>query len=131
MRHRCIGAAAALGASESQRWAVALASTEAASNVIRHAYPHRDDGELMLEASIAGEGLIQVLIIDTGVGLAAAQPGSGLGQGLAIVQRLCTTLTITSTAAGTTLRMILPTNGGPPGETPPRLQLVPPPAVAP
>jgi serine/threonine-protein kinase RsbW len=69
---------------------IQLAVSEAASNVVLHAYAQADaTGEVRVDASVeAGELLVSVA--DTGGGLRARSDSPGLGLGLAIIGQLAT-----------------------------------------
>lgn len=63
---------------------VALAVTEAAANVVRHAYPDRDDGMIFVAADCE-DGTLEVVISDDGAGFGGAEPAEGLGAGLRLI----------------------------------------------
>ena len=65
---------------------IALAVSEAASNVVLHAY--RDgDGEIEFEADVEGDALT-MRVRDHGVGVGQPSPNKGLGTGMRIMQGL-------------------------------------------
>jgi serine/threonine-protein kinase RsbW len=69
-----------------------LAVSEAATNVIRHAYPGgAEDVAFRLGAEISGDRL-QVVVTDDGVGLGASSSDPGLGMGLPMLGTLADTL---------------------------------------
>jgi anti-sigma regulatory factor (Ser/Thr protein kinase) len=68
---------------------VALATTEACDNVVRHAYP-RGVGVLRLVARIDRRVLL-VVVADTGVGLGDAAATTGSGFGLRLIRQLAHT----------------------------------------
>jgi len=69
-----------------------LAVSEAATNVIRHAYPEDTDGAAFrLDAEISDDRL-QVVLSDDGVGLGASSSNPGLGMGLPLLGTLADTL---------------------------------------
>jgi serine/threonine-protein kinase RsbW len=69
-----------------------LAVSEAATNVIRHAYPHgTEDAAFRLDAEISDDRL-QVVVTDDGVGLGASSSNPGLGMGLPLLSTLADTL---------------------------------------
>jgi serine/threonine-protein kinase RsbW len=69
-----------------------LAVSEAATNVIRHAYPQGTEGATFrLDAEISDDRL-QVVVTDDGVGLGASSSNPGLGMGLPLLGTLADTL---------------------------------------
>src|SRR5947209_14448610 len=98
------GFAAAHGATGECLDAVRLATSEALTNVIVHAYP-RDAGSVHLTAAVAN-GELWVLVSDDGQGLHARSERSGLGLGLALIAQLCDEFAIARRSnGGTELRM--------------------------
>ena len=84
--------------------AVRLATSEALTNVVVHAYP-AGLGELHVTAAMA-EGDLWVLVSDDGQGLQARSERAGLGLGLALIAQLCEEFAIVKRASGgTELRM--------------------------
>jgi anti-sigma regulatory factor (Ser/Thr protein kinase) len=86
--------------------AVALAATEAVTNVVRHAY-QTSGGSVMLTATASAEELV-VVVADEGVGIRSltlqSDPKS-LGMGLALIRELCAHVRIGPTRGGTTVTM--------------------------
>lgn len=77
-----------LGVSAEQRDAIMLSASEAATNVVVHAYADQENpGEIEVNAAVAGEEL-WVIVTDTGLGLRARLASPGLGLGLAIIAQL-------------------------------------------
>ena len=69
-----------------------LAVSEAATNVVRHAYPARaEDAGFRLGAEIS-DGRVQVVVTDDGVGLGGSSSDPGLGMGLPLLGTLTDTL---------------------------------------
>ena len=69
-----------------------LAVSEAATNVIRHAYPGgRDGAAFRLDAEIS-DGRLRIVVADDGVGLGASSANPGLGMGLPLLSTLADTL---------------------------------------
>ena len=64
--------------------AVSLAVSEAATNVVVHAYEARETGSIHVEASV-DRGELRISVADTGPGLRARDDSPGLGLGLAII----------------------------------------------
>ena len=85
---------------------VALAVTEACSNVVRHAYPD-GSGELTLTARLDGSCVI-FEVTDEGAGLTGSEPrDDGLGMGLMLMRRLATAH-IASNGPGTRVELRFP-----------------------
>jgi two-component sensor histidine kinase len=85
---------------------VALAVTEACSNVVRHAYPEGQGG-LTLTARLDGDCLI-FEIADQGTGLTGSgRRDDGLGMGLMLMRRLAAAH-ITSDRHGTRVELRFP-----------------------
>jgi serine/threonine-protein kinase RsbW len=80
--------AAQAGAPQSTVDGIKLAVSEAATNVIVHAYPDRSEpGLIHVEAARAG-GELRISVADTGPGLRTGRESPGLGLGLAIIGSL-------------------------------------------
>ena len=62
---------------------IALAVTEAAANVVRHAYPEGVEGPLSVLADFE-EGALEVVVRDEGAGF-QVKPSAGLGAGLRLI----------------------------------------------
>ena len=76
------------GAGRSTVDAVKLAVSEAATNVVVHAYRDADEhGLIHLEATLVS-GELRVSVADTGSGLQSRRAGPGLGLGLVIIGKL-------------------------------------------
>jgi serine/threonine-protein kinase RsbW len=106
-RHRARDFAAAHGAASKVIEAVALAVTEAVTNVVKHAYePEASDRAVWLKGSVAGD-LLEITVSDHGLGFReSAQPG--LGVGLSLIADMSAALEIDQGANGTSLRMRFP-----------------------
>ncbi len=77
-----------LGLPAETRDAVTLAASEAATNVVVHAYPEQDPpGTIEVNATVAMDEL-WVIVTDTGLGLRPRLDSPGLGLGLAIIAQL-------------------------------------------
>ncbi len=107
MRHRARDFATANGAAPKVVEAVALAVTEAVTNVVKHAYePGASDRTMWLRGS-AGDGLLEITVSDRGLGFReSAHPG--LGVGLSIIANMSAELDVDQSPAGTELRMRFP-----------------------
>jgi anti-sigma regulatory factor (Ser/Thr protein kinase) len=99
--------AASGGIDERRREDIALAVSEAVSNVVVHAYADRDDpGEVRLDAWIDPNGL-QIAICDDGVGMAPRVDSPGLGLGLPLMGKVTDRLMLEASdpSPGTCVRM--------------------------
>jgi anti-sigma regulatory factor (Ser/Thr protein kinase) len=85
---------------------VRLCVSEAATNVVRHAYAGRERGEIHILITRDGDTL-EVLVRDTGRGLKRSQrTGPAGGFGLQIIEKLASRVVITtSPLTGTEIRM--------------------------
>lgn len=65
---------------------IALAVTEAAANVVRHAYPEGDDGLIHVVADVE-DGIFEIVVSDDGTGFRPGRStaGAGLGAGLSLI----------------------------------------------
>jgi serine/threonine-protein kinase RsbW len=106
-RHLASDFAAANGATPKIVGDLALAVTEAVTNVVKHAYePGATDRGIWLTGSIAAE-LLEITVSDRGGGFReSASPG--LGVGLSIIADMSAALEIQQGPAGTELRMRFP-----------------------
>jgi len=102
--------AAGLGSSSSVVDAVRLCVSEAATNVVRHAYLN-GAGEIRI--SVAGtDSELTVVVGDDGVGLTRFHQEGELGYGLRIIEELAQRLSITSAPNhGTELQMVFALDG--------------------
>jgi serine/threonine-protein kinase RsbW len=87
IRHAVLAFAASQGASQELQGTIALAITEAVSNVVVHAYRDREDpATVTVEADAdRGEGDLQIVVADEGLGLTPRYESDGLGMGLDII----------------------------------------------
>jgi serine/threonine-protein kinase RsbW len=85
--------------------AVALAVTEAVTNVVRHAYS-APGGTIMLSAEASADELV-IVVADEGIGsrghIARRNPGMGIG--LPLIRELSASVRIDATNNGTTITM--------------------------
>jgi serine/threonine-protein kinase RsbW len=92
--------AAQAGLSTERLESVRLATSEALTNAVRHAYPDRV-GSIHITAAVARDELC-ILIADDGCGLRPHLPRRGLGLGLTLIASLCDELQIATCASGGT-----------------------------
>jgi anti-sigma regulatory factor (Ser/Thr protein kinase) len=83
VRRRITAFAAAHGADRRRQSNIALAVSEAVTNVIVHAYPADRVGSISIAADIE-QGELEIVVVDTGDGF---RPGTapGIGAGLSII----------------------------------------------
>ena len=92
-----------LGAPERDRQSVVLAVSEAANNVVTHAYRDRPTvGELRVQAHVEADHLA-VLVADDGQGVAPRPDSPGAGLGMPLMATLAESLSVTHTDSGGTL----------------------------
>lgn len=93
------------------RQRVALAATEAMTNVVVHAYRHSDAvGNMTLRGEIGSDGLL-VSVADEGCGLRPRPDSPGIGLGIALMSHEAAALTFVvppERAAGTEVRLRFP-----------------------
>ena len=90
------------GADEEARQGIALAVSEAASNVVVHAYRDQDrTGDIELELSMDGQAMI-VAVRDDGDGMAPRPDSPGLGLGMPLIASLAETVEIRTLDTGGT-----------------------------
>ena len=77
--------AAAQGAAGDALAAIELAVSEAAANVVVHAYDGGGPGVVRVQADVE-EGVLELVVLDDGVGF-TDEPAAGLGLGLGLVRR--------------------------------------------
>lgn len=106
-RHRACDFAAANSAAPQVVEAIALAVTEAVTNVVKHAYESEaTDRGIWLTGSVA-DGLLEITVSDRGLGFReSAWPG--LGVGLSIIADMSADLDVDQGPKGTELRMRFP-----------------------
>lgn len=103
-RRAVAGLAQAAGATLEQVEDIRLATSEAVTNAVVHAYGDQP-GEIHLTAAVAG-GELWLLVADDGHGLQRGDGKSGLGLGLSLIAQACNELTIVKRSnGGTELRM--------------------------
>jgi serine/threonine-protein kinase RsbW len=120
LRHRVEEFATAAGASEDLVRRIALAVSEAVTNVVLHAY--EGDGGQVRVSCRGQRKRFTVEVIDEGAGIGTRHDSPGIGHGLTIVGALAQTLEIASGPAG--LGTIVTMGFGPtsPADAPPGLE---------
>jgi anti-sigma regulatory factor (Ser/Thr protein kinase) len=113
------------GADADQASLIALAVSEAATNVVRHAYPDRP-GMIDLHAESEDDHL-RIRIADAGIGLGEPSPNRGLGAGLRIMQGLAETRVVSHPGEGTAVELVFRVGGG--ASTPRPASAAPPPRL--
>jgi serine/threonine-protein kinase RsbW len=103
LRHRAREFAAQQGAGEQLTADVALAVSEAVTNVVKYAYEGGARGSIELAGSAKG-GWLDIWVRDRGPGFGKGS-ADGLGLGLSIIARLCADMKIVQEGAGTEVRM--------------------------
>ena len=91
-----------------------LALSEAATNVVRHAYPRGSSTEAVRISAEIDDGRLLVTVEDDGVGLAALAPDPGLGMGLPLLGILSETVALVSAperTRGSEVQMWFPLSG--------------------
>lgn len=89
---------------------VALAVSEAATNVVLHAY-RGAQGTIDIVADGTADDF-RVSIVDRGVGMTPRLDSPGLGLGLAIIAGICARFDVERSASGTELRMMFSSRSG-------------------
>jgi serine/threonine-protein kinase RsbW len=104
LRHRAVQFATGNGAGDKLASDVALAVSEAVTNVVKYAYAGGEaEGMIELAASADG-GWLEISVRDRGEGFGEGS-SDGLGLGLAIIARICADLKIVQDGAGTEVQM--------------------------
>jgi serine/threonine-protein kinase RsbW len=89
------------GVSEDRLGAVALAVTEACTNVVLHAYPASQPGHVHVTCEDRRNSL-RIIVADDGHGLLARRESEGLGLGLGLIAQLTDAYTIGPNGKGGT-----------------------------
>lgn len=100
IRHAVVATAAAHGMTPERRSDIALAVSEACTNVVAHAYADAaTPGPLTVEVHHANEEFV-VVVSDEGRGVVPRAASSGLGLGLGLIARLTERMEIGSNGLG-------------------------------
>lgn len=83
---------------------ISLAVTEAVANTVVHAYPGRQDGEVVVRFRMAGEGVLELSVRDFGVGMRAPDPEQQ-HFGLRLIHELADSADVTDAGPGTLIVM--------------------------
>ena len=95
------------GATEARRADLALAVSEALSNVVNHAYTDRETpGPMRVALELDGETLL-LEVSDEGAGVRPRLASAGAGLGLAVMSALATELTLSPGDGGTGTRVVM------------------------
>ena len=78
---------------------VRLCVSEAVTNAVVHAYPHRNGGPIRVEAVASDEDL-HVHVADDGCGLRSRSPRPGLGLGMQVMTKLSNGFAVRERASG-------------------------------
>lgn len=84
-----------------------LAVTEAATNVVQHAYPEGRPGTFLLDVHRDAEDVV-LSIRDEGVGVRRAAPSAGAGLGLEVIGRMFPGFTLCEADPGTRVTIRTP-----------------------
>jgi serine/threonine-protein kinase RsbW/stage II sporulation protein AB (anti-sigma F factor) len=95
LRREIVTYARSLGASEAACDAVALATSEALTNAVVHAYVDQDPGRLFVEAWHDPDGYVLVLVCDEGRGMLPRTDSRGLGLGLSLIAQMADDVRVT------------------------------------
>ena len=83
---------------------IAIAVSEAVTNAVVHAYPDDPGGHVHVHVS-QEPGALLIIVSDNGQGMATRSDHSGLGVGLTLIARLCSSLQIDGDGGGTRVTM--------------------------
>ena len=84
--------------------AIAIAVSEALTNVVVHAYRGNGLGPLRISATMLADALL-VVVSDDGQGMTPRSDSPGLGVGMSLIARLTNAIEVDSDHGGTRLKM--------------------------
>jgi anti-sigma regulatory factor (Ser/Thr protein kinase) len=86
---------------------VKLAVSEAVSNAVRHAYRGEEPGDVIATAHVEN-GVLRIVIADTGSGMARRSDSPGAGLGLPLIAHAADTVEVVRKSPGTEIHMTFP-----------------------
>lgn len=96
LRRDLVNYARRLGASEQSCDAIALATSEALTNVVQHAYVGVQPGPITIEARVEGPNRLLVRVCDEGRGPLPRPDSPGLGLGLGVMAQMADEFSIST-----------------------------------
>jgi serine/threonine-protein kinase RsbW len=116
VRHAVVALAREAGAGERVVADVALAVSEACTNVVMHAYREAGEpGAMRVCAEVGDGGLLEVVVADEGPGLDGRPDSPGLGMGMALMAAVTTGLELDHDGQSTRVRLTFCLGGAEPG----------------
>ena len=113
LRHEVSRYAQELGVPDDRLGDVRLAVSEAATNVVLHAYRDREPGEMRVHAELDGDGTFIVVVEDDGFGPLPRPDSPGIGLGLPTIASVAEAVELSAgSAAGARLAIRFATGGG-------------------
>lgn len=99
IRKECDSVLKVLGVDVRRRQDIALAVSEAASNVVLHAYLGVAPGPIDVDAVVRGRDVV-IAVVDDGSGMRPRKDSPGLGAGLSVMKQVCDELRVLSGVGG-------------------------------
>jgi anti-sigma regulatory factor (Ser/Thr protein kinase) len=103
MRRAAADMAREHGADDELTFDVALAVSEAVTNVVKYAYGRKGEGKVEISARVR-DRFLEISIRDWGTGFGTGS-SDGLGIGLALIARVSTEMTVVQEGRGTQVQM--------------------------